>query len=141
MLLFKKILKLIIASIIAYIILLGIQRIIGYLMEYPIGNTISKNITQENIKKLMLGMKEEDVVSMLGKPFSKVHKETNFYFLEYAKRGLPLGGGIEIYVYIRNKKYTGIRMEKNDSGFYTCILKDCPKIIDKDIYNQHIPKL
>lgn len=135
----KKILNFFIAFAIAYIILFGLKLIVIYFYDHPIRNIISKSVTQNNIEKLILGMEEKDIIRILGKPFSKSHKESDSYVFRYAKEGLPFGSGIEVSVHVKNKIYIGIYMESFDSGFYKCTLKSCPKITDKNMYNQHIP--
>ena len=85
-------------------------------------------------------MDEKKIINILGKPFSKYHEGLNHYVFQYAKMGLAFGTGIEINVHIKNKKYIGIYMENFDSGFYKCTVDECPKIIDKNVFNQYIPR-
>ena len=134
----KKILKLIIAFIIAYSILSLLLVGVAHLYDNPIRNTISSKITQKNIQRLILGTSEKEIIKILGEPFNQI-KQNDLTIFCYAKEGLPFGTGIEVYVYIKNKKYVGIRIEEFDLGVYVNTLKQ--NFIDNNKYNKLIPRV
>jgi len=107
-----------------------------------IGDQISDTITQKNIESLHLGMNEEDVLNILGKPFAKFYRKDG-YTLSYSKKGII--DGTEIYIYIKNHKLDGIHMEFYDVSFYTCKYKYCskilfcPKVTNRHHYDAAIP--
>ncbi len=101
-----------------------------------IRDKISDKITQKNIDSLYLGMNDEDVLNILGKPFNTFSSKEK-YILSYAKKGVVFY--TEVYMYIKNNKLDGIHMEFDDVGFYTCTYDYCPKVIDRYTYDITIP--
>ena len=104
-----------------------------------LGNKISKNITQNKIELLYIGMTKSELIDIIKEPFQKYSKR-GMYYLLYSQTGIGLGAGeIEIYMYIKNNKLQGIHMEFDDRIFYNCSNKKCSKVVDKYLYDKIIP--
>jgi len=129
----KKLLKILISMLVLLLMFL----IYSYFL--PLGNKIAKNVTQESIISIKLGMNENEVKKILGNPLSiNIDKYTTppIKVLHYAKTGLF---GSEIGIQITNNKVELVRIESFDLGIYECSDKYC-KVIDEDRFNTLIPK-
>lgn len=137
----KKLLKILIILFLLLILFL----IYSYFL--PIGQKISKGINQENIQTIKLGMSENEVKQILGKPLSienykkEYITEGNITYPEYTSLIYSETGifGVEIYVFIENKKVSLVNLESFDLGIYECSNRYC-KILDRDRFNTLIPK-
>jgi len=87
---------------------------------------VSKKITQKNIIKLKPNMNIEEIIQILGQPFSK--STSSFYsaeyHLKYSKSNL-LNTGVIIKLGIANKRLVRLLITVNDDGIYACDEKKC----------------
>jgi len=87
---------------------------------------VSKKITQKNIIKLKPNMNIEEIIQILGQPFST--STSSFYsaeyHLKYSKSNL-LNTGVIIKLGIANKRLVRLLITVNDDGIYACDEKKC----------------
>ena len=87
---------------------------------------VSKKTTQKNIIKLKPNMNIEEIIQILGQPFST--STSSFYsaeyHLKYSKSNL-LNTGVIIKLGIANKRLVRLLITVNDDGIYACDEKKC----------------
>jgi len=128
----------IIYKTVKYISIIILASIIIFLSISFLDTDIANGVTKEKLSMLELGMPEEKLVEILGKPLEKVNYEKDYKGISttiyvYAKSSL------EINIAVDNKKLARVETEFHDISFYLCRSNTCPKIISPFLWKFLIP--
>jgi hypothetical protein len=87
---------------------------------------VSKKITQNNIIKLKPNMHKEEIIRILGQPFSRSTSSfySSEYQLNYSKLNL-LNTGVIVKLGIANERLVRLLITVNDNDIYACDKKKC----------------